>query len=71
MIPTVPQPLWKKLAHAARQERNPRKFIYLVKELYDLLNYDEGAKDGDPRAEIEVRTSFPRAALAAHKNKAA
>ncbi len=71
MSGTVPQPLWKKLARAARQERDPRKFMYLVKELYDLLNYDEAAKDGDPRAESEVGTASTRAALAAHKDKAA
>ena len=33
---------WRKLSKAARQERDPDKFVYLLKQLYDLVNEDEG-----------------------------
>ena len=34
---------WRKLARAARKERNrnPRKFVYLLKQLYDTVNEGE------------------------------
>ena len=60
---------WKQLANAARQERDPRKFIYLVKQLYDLLNY--GEEDGLQGGESEVGAPWTQAALAARKGKAA
>ena len=67
----APRNRWKQLASAARQERDPRKFMYLVKQLYDLLNYGEEAADGLPRGESDVGASWAQAALAAGKDKAA
>jgi len=32
---------WRKLSKAARKERNPIKFIYLLKQLYDVVNEGE------------------------------
>ena len=34
---------WRQLSKAARQEHDPKKFVYLLKRLYDLLN--EGEKE--------------------------
>jgi len=67
----VPRNRWKKLASAARQERDPRKFIYLVKQLYDVLNYGEEADDGLPDAKGEAGVDWSRAELAARERKAA
>jgi hypothetical protein len=44
--------------------------MYLVKQLYDLLNYEQ-AENGDPRAESEVGAAWTPAALASRKGKAA
>jgi hypothetical protein len=33
---------WRKLSKAARNERDPQKFVYLLKQLYDVLNKGEG-----------------------------
>jgi len=71
MSGTVPKPLWKKLAIAARQERNPTKFMYLVKQLYDLLNYGEEAEGPDSGAASEAVSALTRAAVAAPKRRAA
>ena len=38
---------WRKLSEAARKERNPKKFVYLLKQLYDLLNEDEENRSGE------------------------
>jgi hypothetical protein len=35
---------WRKLSKAARKERDPDKFVYLLKQLYDLVNEDEGKR---------------------------
>jgi hypothetical protein len=67
----APRNRWKQLASAARQERDPRKFIYLVKQLYDLLNYGEETANRFPHAESDVGASWSQAALAARKGKAA
>jgi len=32
---------WRKLSKAARKEHNPKKFVYLLKKLYDVLNEGE------------------------------
>jgi len=32
---------WRKLSKAASKERNPRKFVYLLKQLYDVVNEGE------------------------------
>lgn len=66
---SVSRSRWKQLASAARQERNPRKFMYLVKQLYDLLN--NGEEDGLPDARGEAGVDWSQAALAARKTKAA
>jgi hypothetical protein len=29
---------WRRLSKAPREERNPKKFVYLLKQLYDVLN---------------------------------
>lgn len=31
---------WRKLSRAARRERDPRKFVRLLKRLYDVVNED-------------------------------
>jgi hypothetical protein len=33
---------WRKLSRAARKERDPKKFVHLLKQLYDVVN--EGAE---------------------------
>ncbi len=32
---------WRKLSKAARKERDPKKFVYLLKRLYDVVNEGE------------------------------
>ena len=32
---------WRKLSQAASKERNPKKFVYLLKQLYDVVNEGE------------------------------
>jgi hypothetical protein len=32
---------WRKLSKAARKERGPKKFVYLLKQLYDVVNKGE------------------------------
>jgi hypothetical protein len=66
---SVSRSRWKQVASAARQERDPRKFMYLVKQLYDLLNY--GEENGLKGGENEVGAAWTQAALAARKGKAA
>jgi hypothetical protein len=34
---------WEQLSEAARQERDPKKFVFLLKQLYDVMN--EGEKE--------------------------
>ena len=29
---------WRKLSKAARKERDPKKFVHLLKQLYDVVN---------------------------------
>ncbi len=67
----APRNRWKQLASAARQERDPRRFMHLVKQLYDLLNYGEEADDGLEDAKGEAGVDWSQAALAARKSKAA
>jgi hypothetical protein len=35
---------WRKLSKAARKERNPKKFVHLLKQLYDVVNEGEGQR---------------------------
>jgi len=67
----APRNRWKQLARAARQERDPSRFMHLVKQLYDLLNYGEEADDGLADAEGDAGVDRSQAALAARKSKAA
>jgi hypothetical protein len=50
---------WRKLSKAARNERDPQKFVYLLKQLYDVLNKGEGKRsvnrEARPRRSKEVR----------------
>ncbi len=50
---------WRKLSKAARNERDPQKFVYLLKQLYDVLNKDEGKRsvnrEARPRRSKVVR----------------
>jgi hypothetical protein len=32
---------WRKLSKAASKERNPKMFVYLLKQLYDVVNKGE------------------------------
>jgi hypothetical protein len=32
---------WRKLSKAARKERDPKKFVQLLKQLYDVVNEGE------------------------------
>jgi hypothetical protein len=32
---------WRKLSRAARNERNPKKFVHILKQLYDVVNEDQ------------------------------
>jgi hypothetical protein len=32
---------WRKLSKAARKERDPKKFVNLLKQLYDVVNEGE------------------------------
>ena len=34
---------WEQLSESARQERDPKKFVFLLKQLYDVVN--EGEKE--------------------------
>jgi len=49
---------WRKLAKAARQERHPIKFVYLLKQLYDVVN--EGEKLSVSRKARHSRPKRPR-----------
>jgi hypothetical protein len=69
---TVLRSRWTKLASAARRERDPRKFIYLVKQLYDLLNYgEEEDKKRRPGGRRKIGSGSARAKLAERKCMAA
>lgn len=35
---------WRELSRAARKERDPNKFVYLLKQLYDVVNAGEGKR---------------------------
>jgi len=43
---------WRKLSKAARKERDPDKFVYLLKQLYDLVNEDEGKRGVSREAKL-------------------
>jgi hypothetical protein len=35
---------WRKLSKAARTERDPKKFVSLLKQLYDVVNEGKGKR---------------------------
>jgi len=41
---------WRKLSKAARKERNPKKFVHLLKQLYDVVNASEEEGRVSPEA---------------------
>ena len=49
---------WRKLSKAARNERDPEKFVYLLKQLYDVVN------EGQERRSVN-RDARPRRSKAA------
>jgi hypothetical protein len=44
---------WRPLSKAARQEHDPKKFVHLLKRLYDLLN--EGEKERSVTSQVHRR----------------
>jgi hypothetical protein len=44
---------WRKLSKAARKERDPKKFVYLLKQLYDVVN--EGKENRSASREAKLR----------------
>jgi len=58
---------WRKLAKAARKERNPIKFVYLLKRLYDVVN--EGEEKRGVRYKAALRR--PKKARVEHELAAA
>ena len=44
---------WRQLSKAARQEHDPKKFVYLLKRLYDVLN--ESGKERSVRSTVDRR----------------
>jgi hypothetical protein len=44
---------WRQLSKAARQEHDPKKFVYLLKRLYDVLN--EGEKKRGVSSKVDRR----------------
>jgi hypothetical protein len=45
--------VWRKLSKAARKERDPKKFVVLLKQLYDLVN--EGGEKRSLSQEARLR----------------
>jgi hypothetical protein len=35
---------WRKLSKAARKERDPKRFVHLLKQLYQVVNEGEGQR---------------------------
>jgi len=60
----------RKLAKAARKERNPIKFVYLLKQLYDVVNESKESKQ-QPRVSGKAKHSRPGRARVQHELAAA
>ena len=45
---------WRKLSRAARKERDPKKFVYLLKQLYDVVN------EGEEKRSVSREAKFHR-----------
>ena len=43
---------WRKLAKAARKERDPKKFVHLLKQLYDVVNEGEEKPNASRAAKL-------------------
>lgn len=43
---------WRKLSKAARKERDPKKFVYLLKQLYDVVNEGEEGRGASREATL-------------------
>jgi hypothetical protein len=43
---------WRKLSRAARKERDPKKFVYLLKRLYDVVNGGEEKRGISRKAKL-------------------
>jgi len=43
---------WRKLSKAARKARGPKKFVYLLKQLYDVVNGGEGKRGVSREAKL-------------------
>ena len=49
---------WRKLSKAARKERDPKKFVYLLKQLYEVVNNKgEGQRGVSREAKLRRETS--------------
>jgi len=50
---------WRKLSKAARNERDPKKFVRILKQLYDVVNEDQEKRsvnrDARPRQSKAAR----------------
>jgi hypothetical protein len=51
---------WVTLAAAAQREKDPMRFMQLIKQLYDVVNMREEEQDLD--CEVTTRDQFQRAA---------
>jgi hypothetical protein len=43
---------WRELSKAARKERDPKKFVYLLKQLYDVVNEGEEKRSASREAKL-------------------
>jgi hypothetical protein len=43
---------WRKLSQAASKERNPKKFVYLLKQLYEVVNEGEEKRSVSREAKL-------------------
>jgi hypothetical protein len=43
---------WRELSKAARQERDPKKFVYLLKRLYDVVNEGEEKRSANRETKL-------------------
>jgi hypothetical protein len=46
---------WRKLSKAARKERDPKKFVYLLKQLYDVVNERSASREANLRRAKRTR----------------
>ena len=60
---------WRKLSKAARKERDPKKFVHLLKQLYDVVNEGEEKPSASREAKLRraKRTRVEREVEAAYR----